>query len=168
MAVAYDSIIYNHIMDEVEKVLLEVRDEIQNNMASEGINASRRTSAGFQVQRYESGIRLVLAGDDVAPLYTLETGRGGGKIPSGFTEILEQWSRDKGIPFRNEKERRRFAFLLGRKIAASGTERNQHPKDVYSAPVNEGLRKLKEGIRASVSEYVRYVAKDLQIKIKTK
>ena len=73
MAVAYDNIIYNSVMDEIERVLLEVRDEIRAKMASEGVNASGRTSAGIQVQRYENGVRLVLTGDDVAPLATLET-----------------------------------------------------------------------------------------------
>ena len=111
MAVAYDNIIYNSVMDEIERVLLEVRDEIRAKMASEGVNASGRTSAGIQVQRYESGVRLVLTGDDVAPLATLEVGRRGGKVPMGFSDIIEQWSRDKGLSFPRDRDRRRFAYF---------------------------------------------------------
>lgn len=158
--------IYNSVIDDVVDVLLQVRDEIRANMAAQNINASGRTSAGIQVQRYESGVRLVLTGSDVAPLYTLETGRGGGRVPAGFTEILSQWSRDKGLSFANESERRSFAYLLGRKIARQGTQRNALPVDVYSAPVNEALGQLKGRLRATISEYVRYVVMGVEPHIK--
>lgn len=151
---AYDSEIYNSIIDEVVKVLLEVKDEIQANMASKNINASGRTSAGLQVQRYESGVRLVLTGEKVAPLATLEVGRQGGRVPLGFTEIIEQWSRDKGITFGDEKERRRFAYLTARKIAREGTQRHKMPVEVYSKEVSEGLARLRNNIKVQVTEYI--------------
>ena len=154
MAVAYDNIIYNSIMDEIERVLLEVRDEIKANMASEGINASGRTSAGMQVQRYENGVRLVLTGEDVAPLATLEVGRRGGKVPLGFADIIEQWSRDKGLTFPRERDRRSFAYLTARKIARQGTQRHQQPIDIYSEEVTRGVARLMDGIKAQVTEYI--------------
>lgn len=154
MAVAYDSIIYNAVVDEVERVLLDVRDEIRAKMASEGINASGRTSAGIQVQRYESGVRLVLTGERVAPLATLEVGRRGGKVPMGFTDIIEQWSRDKGLTFPRERDRRSFAYLTARKIARQGTQRHQQPIDIYSEEVTRGVARLKESIKAQVTEYI--------------
>ena len=154
MAVAYDSIIYKAVVDEVERVLLDIRDEIRAKMASEGINASGRTSAGIQVQRYESGVRLVLTGERVAPLATLEVGRRGGKVPMGFTDIIEQWSRDKGLTFPRERDRRSFAYLAARKIAARGTLRHETPVDVYSEEVTRGVARLKDGIKAQVTEYI--------------
>ena len=154
MAVAYDNIIYNSVMDEIERVLLEVRDEIKEKTASEGVNASGRTSSGMQVQRYENGIRLVLTGEDVAPLATLEVGRRGGKVPMGFADIIEQWSRDKGLTFPRERDRRSFAYLTARKIARQGTQRHQQPIDIYSEEVMRGVARLKEGIKAQVTEYI--------------
>ena len=154
MAVAYDNIIYNVVVDEVERVLLDVRDEIRAKMASEGINASGRTSAGIQVQRYESGVRLVLTGERVAPLATLEVGRRGGKVPMGFTDIIEQWSRDKGLTFPRERDRRSFSYLAARKIAARGTLRHETPVDVYSEEVQRGLLRLRQNIKAQVTEYI--------------
>ena len=154
MAVAYDNIIYNSVMDEIERVLLEVRDEIKAKMASEGVNASGRTSAGIQVQRYENGVRLVMTGEDVAPLATLEVGRRGGKVPMGFADIIEQWSRDKGLSFPRDRDRRHFAYLTARKIARRGTQRHQQPIDIYSEEVTRGVARLKEGIKAQVTEYI--------------
>lgn len=151
---AYDSEIYNSIIDEVVGILTEVRDEIQENMAAKQINASGRTSGGMQVQRYEGGVRLVLTGERVAPLATLEVGRQGGKVPSGFTEIIEEWSRDKGLAFGSEKDRRRFAYLTARKIAREGTQRHKLPTDVYSDEVTRGVARLKDGIKAQVTEYI--------------
>ena len=154
MAVAYDNIIYNSVMDEIERVLLDVRDEIRAKMASEGVNASGRTSAGMQVQRYESGVRLVLAGDDVAPLATLEVGRAGGKVPRGFADIIEQWSRDKGLSFPTEGDRRSFAYLTARKIAREGTERHKSPIDVYSDEVLRGVARINQAIKVEITQYI--------------
>ena len=160
MAIAYDNIIYNSVMDSVERVLLDVRDEIRDKMRSEGVNASGRTSAGMQVQRYETGVRLVLAGDDVAPLATLEVGRGKGGVPRGFTDIIEQWSIDKGLSFSSPRERRRFSYLTARKIASRGTKRHTHPIDVYSEAVQNGLDKLRYDVEIVVTDYVHNFLKN--------
>lgn len=154
MAVAYDNIIYNSVMDEIERVLLDVRDEIRAKMASEGVNASGRTSAGMQVQRYESGVRLVLTGDDVAPLATLEVGRAGGKVPHGFADIIEQWSRDKGLAFPTDGDRRSFSYLTARKIAREGTERHKSPIDVYSDEVLQGVARINQAIKVEITQYI--------------
>lgn len=154
MAVAYDNIIYNSVMDEIERVLLDVRDEIRAKMASDGVNASGRTSAGMQVQRYESGVRLVLTGEDVAPLATLEVGRAGGKVPLGFADIIEQWSRDKGLAFPTEGDRRSFAYLTARKIAREGTERHKSPIDVYSDEVLRGVARINQAIKVEITQYI--------------
>lgn len=154
MAIAYDNIIYNSVMDEIERVLLDVRDEIRAKMASEGVNASGRTSAGMQVQRYESGVRLVLTGDDVAPLATLEVGRAGGKVPLGFADIIEQWSRDKGLAFPTEGDRRSFSYLTARKIAREGTERHKSPIDVYSDEVLQGVARINQAIKVEITQYI--------------
>lgn len=150
----FDSTIYNSIIEEVVNILLDVCSEIQSNMESKSINASGRTSQGMQVQRYESGVRLVLTGDDVAPLATLEVGRAGGRVPRGFTDIIEQWSREKGLTFADEKNRRSFSYFTARKIAREGTERHKMPVDVYSDAVTRGVDKIKQLVNAQVTQYV--------------
>lgn len=164
MAVAYDNIIYNSVMDEIERVLLDVRDEIRAKMESEGVNASGRTSAGMQVQRYESGVRLVLTGEDVAPLATLEVGRAGGNVPGGFRmtkagvldvsntfkAILVEWAKAKGIADFGWGK----ATIVGRRIAAEGTERHKSPIDVYSEEVERGLSRIRQNIKVEVTKYI--------------
>ena len=87
-------------------------------------------------------------------LTTLEVGRRGGKVPMGFADIIEQWSRDKGLTFPRERDRRSFAYLTARKNARQGTQRHQQPIDIYSEEVTRGVARLKEGIKAQVTEYI--------------
>ena len=154
MAEALDSIMYDQVVDEITNALLEMMGRIKANLAEKGINASGRTSAGLQVQRYETGVRLVLTGQDVAPLATLEVGRAGGKVPLGFADIIEQWSRDKGLAFPTDGDRRRFAYLTARKIARQGTQRHVLPVNVYTEVVNEGVAKMRQDIKATVTKYL--------------
>jgi hypothetical protein len=53
---------YDQVVDEITNALLDMMERIKANLAEKGINASGRTSAGLQVQRYETGVRLVLTG----------------------------------------------------------------------------------------------------------
>lgn len=183
MSVGYDSTIYNSLMDKCAAILEECRDEIRRNMAANDENATHRTEAGIQVIRYEGGVRLV-SGASVnmpdgeggvaeveggsAPLYTLETGRGAGKVPYGFASILYNWSKAKGINFRNDRERWSFAYATKNKIRREGTERNKKPVEVYTPPVNVALNRLPSVVKAEVSGYVRWLAQPLKMKIKTK
>jgi hypothetical protein len=145
---------YDQVVDEITNALLDMMERIKANLAEKGINASGRTSAGLQVQRYETGVRLVLTGQDVAPLATLEVGRAGGKVPLGFADIIEQWSRDKGLAFPTEGDRRSFAYLTARKIAREGTERHKSPIDVYSEEVERGLSRIRQNIKVEVTKYI--------------
>lgn len=96
--------IKKELMAELEKVKLE----IQANMQAGGVNASGRTSKSLKVVPYESGVRLISDGTG-APFSTIEAGRKPGKVPYNFVDIIFQWSKNKGIPFADDRERRRFA-----------------------------------------------------------
>lgn len=164
---AYDSTIYNSIIDTVANILEEVKVEIQRQMQSKNINASGRTSAGFAVQRYEAGVRLVLGGDKVALLATLEVGRRGVmqdaslKVPKGFTDIIEQWSIDKGLQFPTDGDRRSFAYLTARKIYRQGTHRREQSVDVYSEAVNRGVEQVRKLVAAEVTKYIHTSLNDI-------
>lgn len=136
-------------MEEKIVALMEkAKEDIQSRMEAENINASGRSSASWRVVRYASGVRIVYGGTDTAPLETLEIGRPGGPVPKGFTDILVQWSRDKGIPFDSEGKRRSFAYLLGRRIQREGTLRNMAHVDVYTSIVMDVAEKVKDGLRS--------------------
>lgn len=162
------------IEQNILQVLTQCRDEIRANMASKGINASGRTSAGFKVVQNGDSIALVLDHSakvevpceprgigsvfvGVAPLETIEIGRGGGKVPRGFYYIIKQWSRDKGIQFGSESERQRFAYFTARKIVRDGTKRHAQPEDVYSTPVNKAVDALRKNIGVAISTDIHNV-----------
>ena len=122
---AYVGIIKKQVAERLSKAVAE----IQASMVAGNINASGRTSASFRVVETEDGLQLVGGGKDTAPVGTLEVGRSSGNVPAGFTAILEQWSRDKGLQFETESKRQSFAYLLMRKIANEGTQRYIDPQE---------------------------------------
>jgi hypothetical protein len=77
-------------------------------------------------------------------------------VPFGFTAILVQWSRDKGIGFSTESKRRSFAYLLGRKIAREGTERHRQPiNDIYTPAVTAAVAEIRKTIGAEIKEQIK-------------
>lgn len=144
------------IADIVIEVLEQAKQRIQDNMAAKDINASGRTSRSFRVERYNGGVRLVMGGtgEPTAPLETLEVGRPAGPIPSNMTDILVQWSKDKGIPFDRESQRRSFAYLLGRRIQREGTLRHKHNEDIYTTVVMETAESIVGEVTVAVTKKI--------------
>ena len=86
---------------------------------------------------------MYFAAGDRAPMDTLEIGRPGGAVPRNFTDIIEQWSKDKGLNWGSDKQRRKIAGAVAwGKIRRFGTDRNTNPVDVYST----AMEKAKEQI----------------------
>ena len=139
----------------IEQRLEKLKSEIVGNMASKKINASGRTAASFRVEKYDHGFRLIGGGEGAAPLFTLEVGREGGKVPMGFTSILAQWSRDKGLTFATERERNTFAYFLGKKIAKEGTKRNKQNEDIYSSAVKSAVEDISKQLLVSIKEQIQ-------------
>lgn len=162
------------IEQNIVTILTQCRDEIRANMSAKGINASGRTSRAFKVVQRKDGIALILDRSQrieipceprgigsvfarVAPLETIEIGRGGGKVPRGFYYLIKQWSRDKGIQFGSESERQRFAYFTARKITREGTRRHTTHVDVYSTPVNKAVDMLRKNIGIAISTDIHNV-----------
>lgn len=135
-------------------ILEKAKQEIQLRMVAEDINASGRSSDSLVVEQYDGGVRLKYGNADTAPLATLEVGRPGGNVPRGFTDILAQWSRDKGIPFDTERQRQTFSYLLGRRIAREGTLRNKQPVDVYTSIILDTVDFVKAEVVKSLTIYI--------------
>ena len=128
--------------------------EIQASMASGNLNGSGRTAASLRGAETEDGLQLVGGGKDTAPIATLEVGRRPGNVPAGFTAILEQWSRDKGLQFETESKRKSFAYLLGRKIARDGTQRYKEPQDVYSSVTRQAADDIGDMIKGTLASVI--------------
>ena len=144
----------NGIKKQVAERLSQAVAEIQASMAEGNINASGRTSASFRVVETEEGLQLVGGGKDTAPIATLEVGRRPGNVPAGFTAILEQWSRDKGLQFETESKRSSFAYLLGRKIEREGTQRYREPQNVYSSITRQAADDIGEMIKGMLASVI--------------
>lgn len=128
----------NELETYVKERLELLREQIKANMEREGENASGRTSRSIVVESDEGITRLVGGGDGCAPLATLESGYKGAV---SFGRLF-QWSKDKGIEFDSDKERRKFTFLLKRKIAREGTRRYNKHVDVYTTPVAQAIDEI--------------------------
>lgn len=130
------------LTDELETYVKErlelLREHIKANMEREGENASGRTSRSIVVESDEGITRLVGGGEGCATLATLESGYKGAV---SFGRLF-QWSKDKGIEFDSDKERRKFTFLLKRKIAKEGTRRYNKHVDIYTTPVAEAVDEI--------------------------
>ena len=162
--------------DEILAVLAQAKAEMQANMDANNENASGRTRRGFRVEEYNGGMRLVLAHEEfaqveckpkgtgsvqvgVAPLQSLEIGRGAGAVPKGFYYIIKQWTRDKGLSFGKESERQTFAYFVAKKIAKQGTHRNAQPAMVFSVPINKAQTQIRTDIRAAIAGAIFNAAK---------
>lgn len=126
----------------ITAIMEQCANEIRGNMKQKNINASGRTSASIAVQTYDEGIKVVSLAGNHAPLPTTEVGRKGGKVPSGFRFIIEEWSHNKGIQFATDRERMTFSYFVARRIAQDGTLRNKQNEDVYSSPVERAKAEI--------------------------
>lgn len=144
------------INEQIIAVLKQCGVEIQSAMAAKGINASGRTSKSIKVKQSASGIRLVLAGDDHAPLETLEIGRPSGRVPYNFTDIIYQWSLDKNLNWGDAKQRKKIAGAVAwGKIRVFGTNRHASPVEVYSEPTKKAKVELMSDIRIAVAAMIK-------------
>lgn len=146
----------NSIEQDILRVLMQTRDEIRANMASKGINASGRTSASLTAEQYADGVRLYFKAGDRAPMETLEIGRPAGKVPYRFTDIIVQWSKDKGLNWGNEKQRRKIAGAVAwGKIRRFGTDRHTHPVDVYSTPIQRAKERVAVVVSRTLADMLK-------------
>lgn len=149
------------MLQQVAERLQTAADDIRQSMSDKGINASGRTSASVQVRMTDKGVQLVGGGGQAAPMPTTEIGREGGAVPMNFTAILEQWSRDKGIVFENDRQRRSFAYLLGRRIAREGTLRHQRPEDIYTTIAEDAAKDVADIVSSVLVSVVKTETQDI-------
>ena len=164
--------------EEIIKILTECKAEIVTNMQSEGITVTGRTAGSLEVE--DRGEHLVLfqkpegAPIEGAPIETTQFGRGAGKVPRGFREIIKQWIIDKGIatqpipyirtpsdrwqPMYTAEERglAAAAGAITHKIATKGTERFANPKtNIYTEPIDKAIDKISSFLLTEITTNIR-------------
>lgn len=153
----------NALKRKIYDILDRARADICANMDAQGITASGRTKESLQVEEYEGGVRLVQRSEvGGAPIQTTEVGRRPGKVPANFTDIIVQWSIDKGLQFQTDRERRKFAGAVAwGKIRQDGYGRpsssawGNKSATIYSPVVESVADEIKSAIFASVKEIIK-------------
>ena len=137
-----------------------LRTRIIANMRTAGAVASGRTIASLRVVPTDGGAALVTTGR--MPFGALETGRRGGRVPQGFTQVILDWMRSKGIQAQvsgkrsQESADRSLAYLISRKIAREGTSlfRRGGRNTIYSQEIPKTIAAIDAKIGVSFGAYV--------------
>lgn len=149
---------------DVKQIVLEILEtakiEIQENMATEGINASGETSASLTVT--VDGDLVRLSNENKNPFDTTEHGRPSGNVPRNFTDIIYKWHKDKGLNWGDEKEARKIAGAVAwgkiRKFGygrPSGTIFGSEKKDVYTPVIEKIKEKIEGKIEIKITELLK-------------
>ena len=107
------------------------------------IEASRAAGqeASGETYRHITPEVSVMSGGVYAPsyLYTLAIGRGPGKAPRDFAQIIMDWAQHKGIQFTDRKAFLRWANAVAWKIRREGNKlyRNHGNIDIFETPIGE-------------------------------
>ncbi|OJV40841.1 MAG: hypothetical protein BGO29_14835 [Bacteroidales bacterium 36-12] len=74
----------------------------------------------------------------------LERGRGAGKVPYNFKDILQRWAQAKGLTFKSEADFNRWVYFVIKKIKEEGTTlyRSESNEDIFSTPISEFTDRL--------------------------
>lgn len=119
---------------------------IAQRMTSLGRSASGSSVASLEVEVNNN--EGVLSGGK--QWETMQRGRGPGKVPSNFREVIKNWVRAKGINVQARGKQTQqqaiesFSYLVTRNIMEKGTKlyRDKGYNDIYDTLLKEELEKL--------------------------
>lgn len=147
--------------------LATIIDKIKKRMSERGRNASGRTAASLTIKPSQYG-GAVYAKESAQ---FLEHGRGGGKIPTGFIEIIKQWIIDKGLTVKPIETTRQSSITpyerglnslsgaIAYSIMKNGTSLHKAKAydDIYTTVLEEELDVLSKDIAINVSEKIELI-----------
>lgn len=150
---------YNDVSKILEEWAENVIIRIQDNLDSTGTTASGKTkeSLRYEIEGDEFSQKLTIYGRQY--FQGVEEGRGAGKIPYKFQDILYDWAEAKGI-LQNfgdtERKQRSVLYIVGQSIKNHGTQLYQDGGrlDIYTNVINEELPKLKEDVSFFVKQNI--------------
>lgn len=137
--------------------LERVKQRVTDNLARR--KSSGKTAATLQVVAGDMGGSLFGA----SHLLSLERGRGPGKIPYGFVDIIKEWIQAKGLSVSSrtpsaspESALRSMAGAIAYNIMKKGTTQFQKGRydDIYTTAIEEETRLLSD-------EVASYIALDI-------
>lgn len=160
------------ISDIIKDTLETVKARIQERIVSEGRSASGKSASSLTV--VVNGTTGSILGSSA--LLSMERGRGPGKVPYGFFDIIKEWIWAKGIrvtpiPSKRESrispEERGFNSLAGAiayTIMEKGTRlhREKGYNDIYDTVLEEELKTLGSKITFGLSEQISTINDRLQ------
>lgn len=134
----------------IEEIVLDslqdLVQKIQTNIDRSGKNAGGTARSSLQIEHNGDEYRIT-----AVPYFSiLETGRGPGKVPYRFQDVIKEWAQRKGLNFSTERELNSFAYLTARKIAREGTRQFKDGRrtDIYTDVTEEFVGSLAEKIVA--------------------
>ncbi|WP_291584062.1 hypothetical protein [Bacteroides sp.] len=142
--------------EESKRIIQEELDSLRLRIIDNHIRAGQKASGNTIESLYVS------VDDNHGILFgrkafgVLETGRGPGKVPKGFYQIIQQWIKDKGIQVENTKS---FAYLVARKIAREGTElhRTGGRDDIYSPEIEKAIQNIMNRVFGIFADDVAHI-----------
>lgn len=142
-----------YILKELELWISQIRTNIDR----EGANASGNARRSLRVN--VDGNKFQIVACDYFPM--LESGYDGKNPPAprNFSTIIEQWTRDKGMTFQDEEERKDVAGRIAYFIRENGTKlhrqggRTSIYTDVIDAQLGGFKKRLKEQFLTTISEW---------------
>lgn len=144
----------------IYRLLSQYRLQIRSNMMATKKWTTGKTWASLYVyvsaSRYE--LDCGLKSSSPIAMKVQETGRGPGLIPKDFKDTIYNWSIAKGIPFKSDKERWRFAGAIAfNKIRKYGTKqfRDGPRDDIFTKPWQSYEQKLDDILKGSIVRSVK-------------
>jgi hypothetical protein len=135
----------------VVKHLQSIQKGIAENMEKQRRTASGRSVASLRIEEDANNaeaIRFFLTGG--AQWAVMQQGRGPGKVPHNFSEIIREWIVKKGISYSNasgktpEKKLNSLSYAIAYSIMKKGTvlHRNHGYNDIFDTLLREETEKL--------------------------
>lgn len=161
-----------NVTDILTRTLERVKAKIQERIISEGRSASGKSASSLAIE--VDGMKGAILGS--ASLLSMERGRGPGKVPYGFFDIIKEWIKAKGIsvtPIPSKREStispeerglRSLAGAIAYTIMKKGTKlhRSGGYNDIYDTALNEELEVLGNEITFGLAEQVTTINESLR------
>lgn len=156
-----------NVSDIITSTLEKVKSKIQERIISEGRSASGKTASSLEV--VVNGTKGMIMGSP--SMLSMERGRGPGKVPYGFFDIIKQWIRAKGIqvtPIHTKRKSRltpeerglnSLAGAIAYTIMKKGTKlhRERGYDDIYDSALSEELEALGDKIAFGIAGEIRTI-----------